>query len=134
MTVEEALTLVKRLLDRGHLSKIQEIVFRQSWEGQSYLEIASNASYDPRYVKDVGSKLWQLLSEALGEKVTKHNFRLVLRQRCHELYTLESQQIQGIAPDSKTFIEAIANKDQDWGEAIDASVFFGRSAEMALLK
>jgi len=28
-----------------------------------------------RYVRDVGYKLWQILSEALGEDVKKNNFR-----------------------------------------------------------
>jgi hypothetical protein len=71
MTVEEALEIVKRYLAQGRLNKIQETIFRQSWEGNSYLEIASNFGYDPGYVKDAGSKLWQLLSKPLGRRSLK---------------------------------------------------------------
>jgi hypothetical protein len=80
MTVEEALLIVEKYLDQGRLNKIQETILRQSWEGKSYLEIASSSGYDPGYVKDAGSKLWQLLSEAFEEKLTKNNFQLVLKQ------------------------------------------------------
>ncbi|MUG91006.1 hypothetical protein F7734_00185 [Scytonema sp. UIC 10036] len=33
MTVVEAIALVEQLLKRGRLTKVQEIVFRQSWYG-----------------------------------------------------------------------------------------------------
>lgn len=79
MTVEEALEIVKQILKQGHLSKVQELTFRQSWEGRSYLEIASATSYDPGYIKDTGSKLWQLLSVALEVRVTKQNLKAVLQ-------------------------------------------------------
>jgi len=32
MTVEEALEIAQSVLEQGHLSKVQEIVFQQSWE------------------------------------------------------------------------------------------------------
>lgn len=80
MTVEEALVIVETLLDYDHLSKIQELVFRQSWEGQSYVEIAESTGYDDEYIKYVGAKLWKLLSKALGEKVKKDNLKSVLKR------------------------------------------------------
>lgn len=80
MTLEEALAIVDTALDQESLSNVQELVFRQAWEGKTYLEIAENSGYNPRYLGDTGFKLWQLLSQALGEKVTKNNFRSVLRQ------------------------------------------------------
>jgi hypothetical protein len=85
MTVEEALILIKQVFKNRRLNKIQEIILRQCWDGFSYSEIAYSAKYDLGYVKDVGSKLWRSLSEALGEKVTKNNFRLVLQRYRYSL-------------------------------------------------
>lgn len=80
MTVEEAIAIVEQLLKRGHLTKVQEIVFRQSWLGQTYLDISVEYDYDLGYIKDVGSELWRSLSQVLGEKVTKNNLQGVLTQ------------------------------------------------------
>ncbi|MEH1833817.1 MAG: AAA-like domain-containing protein [Nostoc sp.] len=81
MNIEEALAILDTFLEHG-LSDIQEIVFRKAWEGQTYPDIAESCGYDANYIKDVGSKLWKLLSQAFGEEVTKSNFRSVLRRRC----------------------------------------------------
>ena len=70
ITLEEAIEIVEELLAPGGLNKVQELVFRQSWEGQSYSEIAASSSYDPGYIKDVGSKLWRSLSEAFKDSLS----------------------------------------------------------------
>jgi tetratricopeptide (TPR) repeat protein len=78
MTVDEAIALIEQVLERGRLSKAQEIVFRQSWIGKSYWEIAKESDYDAGHIKDTGATLWRSLSQGLGEKVTKHNIQGVL--------------------------------------------------------
>jgi uncharacterized protein YjbI with pentapeptide repeats len=80
MTVDEALTIAETALNYDRLNKIQEIVFRQSWEGQSYKEIAASTEYEYDYIKDAGAKLWKLLSTALQEKVKKDNLKSVLKR------------------------------------------------------
>jgi uncharacterized protein YjbI with pentapeptide repeats len=80
MTVEEALEIVETALDYQRLNKVQELVFRQSWEGRSYIEIARSNDYEPDYIKDAGAKLWKLLSKALGEKVKKDNLKSALKR------------------------------------------------------
>jgi len=80
MTVDEALTIVETVVDYPSLNKVQKIVFRQSWEGRSYVEIAQSAGYDSDYIKDAGAKLWKQLSEAFGEKVKKDNIQSVLKR------------------------------------------------------
>jgi hypothetical protein len=55
MTVEEAIALIEQLLQQGRLTKVQEIVLRQSWAGQTYSEMAVESGYDCGYIKDVGS-------------------------------------------------------------------------------
>jgi hypothetical protein len=78
MTADEALDILNQVLKQKRLNQIQQLVFSQSWTGQTYGEIAENAGYDFDYIKEVGSQLWQSLSEALGEKVTKKNVQSVL--------------------------------------------------------
>lgn len=130
MTVEEALAIVKKVLNQGRLNKIQETVFRQSWEEQSYLEIATHSGYDPGYVKDAGSKLWQSLSEAFGQKITKNNFKSVLKQECSNLHVGESP--QAVAPRVKS--DQFIHRCQDWGDAIDVELFYDRTAELSTLE
>jgi Pentapeptide repeats (8 copies) len=80
MTVDEALAIVETVLDYEQLNKVQELVFRQSWEGRSYIEIARSNGYEHDYIKDAGAKLWKLLSKAFGEKVKKDNVQSVLKR------------------------------------------------------
>jgi len=64
-----------------YLSDIEMKVVQGSWEGKSYEEIAQTYGYSAEYLnKDVGNKLWHKLSEALGEKITKKNFKEALRR------------------------------------------------------
>ena len=80
MTIDDALNIVDSVLGNKSLSTIQEAIFRQTWEGKTYSEIAEKAGYDAAYIRDVGYKLWQLLSEAFGDRVTKNNLQVVLRR------------------------------------------------------
>ena len=81
MTPEEAIVILDTVLDPERLNTIQEQVFRQCWQGNTYQEIAESCGYDADYIRVVGSQLWQKLSLAFGEKITKNNFRSVLRQQ-----------------------------------------------------
>lgn len=80
MTVDEALAFLDSILEGQPLSNIQETVFRHVWDGKTYAEIAEMASYEHSYIRDVGFKLWQAMSDALGEKVSKSNVRSLLRR------------------------------------------------------
>ncbi|MBD2188370.1 hypothetical protein [Pseudanabaena mucicola] len=80
MNIEDALNIVDSVLADKSLSTIQEAIFRYTWEGSTYSEIADKAGYDAAYIRDVGYKLWQLLSDAFGDRVTKNNLQVVLRR------------------------------------------------------
>jgi hypothetical protein len=80
MTIEDALNIVDSVLGNKSLSTIQEAIFRQTWEGKTYSEIAEKVGYDAAYIRDVGYKLWQLLSDAFGDRVTKNNLQVILRR------------------------------------------------------
>ncbi|XHX79165.1 MAG: NB-ARC domain-containing protein [Stenomitos frigidus ULC029] len=127
MTVEEGLELIEQVLPQGQLSKIQEVVFRHSWEGQSYKEIAEQSGYTLGYIKDTGSDLWKVLSDALEEKVTRRNFQVVLKRVSRER-GVGSRDAIAPTPDIRHLIPY-----QDWGEAIDVSIFYNRADELAQL-
>ncbi|KAF3888019.1 MULTISPECIES: NB-ARC domain-containing protein [Nostocales] len=160
MNIEEALILLDNLLKPKSLNSIQEMVFRHAWEGMGYQEMARHCGYDANYLKDVGSKLWKLLSQTLEQEVTKSNFRAVLGRYTRSLSTqpsLQSPQTQlehaivssqrtseaishqndKVASDRESTHsnlavceQAIAHPRVDWGEAVDVVVFYGRNEEL----
>ncbi len=70
------------------LSFIQKIVLLESLceTRKNYAQIATENNYSEAYIKQiVAPKLWQLLSEALGEKINRTNCRAVLEQRLNTL-------------------------------------------------
>jgi Pentapeptide repeats (8 copies) len=99
MTVDEALAIVETVLDDDEqLNDVQELIFKQCWEGrQSYEEIAKLSKYDDEYIKAAGYKLWKLLSEAFDEKVKKSNIKAVIKRylRRHHV-TLHRTQVIGV--------------------------------------
>ncbi|TAF90798.1 MAG: AAA family ATPase [Oscillatoriales cyanobacterium] len=58
-----------------HLDDLQEAILRGSIQGEKYTKIAEEIHCNESYLRDVGSKLWQTLSEELGEEVRKSNLR-----------------------------------------------------------
>ncbi|WP_250121592.1 NB-ARC domain-containing protein [Chroococcidiopsis sp. CCMEE 29] len=105
-----------------HLTDIQKIILKGAWQGYTYEEIADIEGYSDKYLKrDVGPRLWKILSEALGEKVSKKNFRTAIQRRLE-------------ATTSKRHRETtVVNTHHDWGEAVDVSIFYGRTPELATL-
>ena len=72
------------MLDPDRLNTVEELVLRECWVGKTYQEIAADSGYDSDYIRVVGSRLWQNLSHAFAEKVTKNNFKSVLRQQARQ--------------------------------------------------
>jgi hypothetical protein len=98
MKVDEALALVEAVLEDDRLNDVQELIFRQCWEGnQSYQEIAQVSGYDSEYIKATGAKLWKLLTEAFGEKVKKGNLQSVLKRYLRQnQITVHRNQVIGV--------------------------------------
>jgi WD40 repeat protein len=123
-----------------YLSDLQRAVFRASWplKNQSYDQIAETYGYSPNYIKqDTGPKLWKLLSEVLGEKVSKTNFKAAI-ERCWQLHAAAEiqsppAQIQGVRTTLLPTQETVSLR-QDWGETVDVSVFYGRTEEFSQLQ
>ncbi|MEG4446036.1 NB-ARC domain-containing protein [Microcoleus sp. AT9_B5] len=78
MDVEEALEFVDHLAlttTGKHLDSLQKSILRGAWDNQKYREIAQRNHRSEKYIKEVGFKLWKLLSVALEEDLHKSNFR-----------------------------------------------------------
>ena len=64
-----------------YLSDIETLILKGAWDNRTYEDIAEAEGYASSYLsKDVGNKLWGNLSAALGEKVSKKNFKTALRR------------------------------------------------------
>jgi WD40 repeat protein len=128
MTADEALALLDTLLQEHSLRDIQEQVFRHSWEGCTYPDMAERVGYDTGYIRDVGSELWRQLTQALGEPVTKSNLQAVLRRRGDRSPLAISRVEPAVAHTEHT------NRDCYWGEQLDVSTFRGRETELQQLE
>ena len=80
MNVEQVLDTVEQDLLSRQLSSLERFILCQSWLGRGYSEMAPDCAYSIAHIKEIGSQLWQALSKALEEKVTKKNLFLVLKQ------------------------------------------------------
>jgi len=81
MTPEEAIQIADEVL-LAHvgnpLMDIQRMILRESLASKGY---ESMEGYAPQHIKNEGKKLWDSLSEALGEKVSKTSFKGALEKR-----------------------------------------------------
>ncbi|WP_026103034.1 hypothetical protein [Pseudanabaena sp. PCC 6802] len=142
MTNDEATAFLDLVVSVNKLNNLQELVFRKSWEGLSYVEIADQHGYDPEYIKQVGSNVWKLLTQELGFKISKSNFRAVIRRYISKESGGRYEQKEAwkvfIGEDvSEESLSEKSAKDpplqQDWGAAIDLHTFYGRERELNLL-
>jgi hypothetical protein len=74
MNVDEVLDTVEQGLLSRQLSSLERFILCNSWLGRACSEISI------AHIKDIGAQFWQSLSKALGERVTKKNLFLVLKQ------------------------------------------------------
>ncbi|WP_272819093.1 AAA-like domain-containing protein [Scytonema hofmannii] len=80
MEVDQILEAIQQSLLPRRLSSIEKFVLHQSWLGKTYNEMAQISGYASDYIKEVGSQLWQDISDTVGQRVTKKNLHLVLNQ------------------------------------------------------
>jgi WD40 repeat protein len=127
-----------------HLNDVETTILRGAWENQTYIQIAEISGYSVSYLtRDVGPKLWKLLTQALAEGVSKTNFRVALERR----WLSVANHPQGLAlsieerrePELVPLVRlpkpaAVVNLRQDWGEATDVSLFYGRKNELERLE
>jgi WD40 repeat protein len=134
MPLEDALTLLETLLQQQYFNDLQAQIFCRCWNGETYAAMSESMGYDEGYIKDLGAKMWQLLSEALGQKVSKSNIHTVLERyrRSHPPAPAEPPppSPSPSSPPSPSLPQTLT----DCGEAIDVSSFYGRTDELDLLQ
>lgn len=143
-----------------HLNDVETAILQGSWQGQTYEQIASASGYSVSYLtRDIGPKLWKLLSQALAEPVSKTSFQAALERQARRISdnggagrdhqniseatppteTMsdlgESPSISEISPDeSSDPPSGLPLRPQvDWGEVVDVGQFEGRQADLEQL-
>ncbi|MBD2485025.1 NB-ARC domain-containing protein [Planktothrix sp. FACHB-1365] len=85
-----------------HLNSLQQAVLTGVWHNQKYGEIAERYHCSEANVKRVASNLWETISEELGEKVNKSNFRATM-----ERYNISNSQVGNLVVQSQFFGSSI---------------------------
>jgi hypothetical protein len=110
MSIDEVIEFVEQILEPKQLDPIKQFVLKQSWLGQTYSEMTQSSGYCCDYIEEVGYKLWQELSETLGQRVTKKNLHLVLKQHQQDPKDIEKNRERQELPRD---IEAGVSLSQD---------------------
>ncbi|NJR62420.1 MAG: hypothetical protein HC769_28610 [Cyanobacteria bacterium CRU_2_1] len=82
MNLDQALEVANAVVSAKfgrRLSDVETAILKGAWNSQTYEQIAATSSYSISYLtRDTGPKLWKMLSQALGESVSKTNFQSAL--------------------------------------------------------
>ncbi len=63
-----------------HLDDLQEAILKEAIQGRKYAKIAQDRDCSEGYVRVAASELWKILSDVLGEEVSKGNVRAILER------------------------------------------------------
>ncbi|MBD2188780.1 NB-ARC domain-containing protein [Pseudanabaena mucicola] len=144
ISFDDASKIIYAAMGRKRLKDLEQKVLLYSWEGKTYEEIAELCGYDPSYVRDVGYRLWNLLSTTFGEKITKKNLQVVISANAKHFHLPEPEINHEVtdravathnAREVFNFVNAGVSSEQgfcDWGNAIDTSVFYGRTQDLEI--
>ncbi len=114
------------------LTDVQREIFLGCWAGKSYKEIhqAALSRYELEYLmRDVGPKLWKLLSLAFDTSISKNNLRGPIELNFRETRALAPDVAAEVADRS---LPATLTR-HDWGNAPDVPFFYGRWQELETL-
>ncbi|MEG4318860.1 MULTISPECIES: ATP-binding protein [unclassified Microcoleus] len=160
MDVEEALKFTDHLAlttTGKHLDSLQKAILRGAWNNQKYKEIAQEHHRSEKYVKEVGFKLWKILSSALDdEQLCKANFRAKLENLqasnivslvgngCIHIGNISAENVhspevsQPEPQDKDKFNEKTSNSEPklhlDLADAPEPNLFYNRTSELTTLK
>jgi hypothetical protein len=167
MDVEEVLEFADHLvfaMTGKHLDNLQKAILCGAWDNKTYKDIAKHHHRSEQYVKEIGFKLWRLLSDVLGEELNKSNFRAALERRwrfsqflpfwkafvehnnmypetLHPSEQSPHQQLDNDISDAYKLIKVLSIYPestkityQDLDEAPDILPFYGRTDELATLE
>ena len=154
MNLEEVLKLADEIIftkTGQHLDDLQEAVLRGTLQRETYKQIAKEFDCSESRVRDVGSKLWQILSEQLGEDVSKSNLRSAMERLQNSNVLNFAQNVSGSfnicgearhppdIPNSHPSHEGTSNTKQpqtlyqDLSEMPELGAFYDRTPELHTL-
>jgi AAA+ ATPase superfamily predicted ATPase len=137
-----------------HLDDLQAAVLRGTLQRETYKEIAQDFDCSESRTREIGSELWQILSEELGEDINKKNFRSAMERLEVSIYSNvaqeESVQINSVnicgeprhppnipnshPPNQETSNpKPIKTLHQDLSEMPELGDFFDRTSELQTL-
>ncbi|MEZ2279949.1 MAG: NB-ARC domain-containing protein [Microcoleus sp.] len=155
MNLKEALKIADKIVFEKtgqHLDDLQEAVLKGTLERETYKHIAKDFDCSESSVRKVGAELWEILSEELGEDVSKSNLRSAIERLQVSLFSSnvaqDSVQIrninycgQGRHPpdisnsnnDEKSNSKPTKTLHQDLSEMPELGNFFDRTSELQTL-
>ncbi|MEG4320112.1 MULTISPECIES: NACHT domain-containing protein [unclassified Microcoleus] len=83
MDIAEVLKLADELIfakTGEHIDYLQKAILEGTFQGRTYPQIADATHSSEGHTRDIGSELWQILSEGFGKEITKRNFRSILEK------------------------------------------------------
>lgn len=157
MNLKEVLKLADEVVfakTGQHLDDLQEAVLRGTLQREKYKQIAKDFDCSESNVRQIGSELWRILSEELGEDVSKSNFRAAMERLqnsnvlnfAQDVVVSDSFNLCGESrhppdiPNSHPSNEGISNSKQpqtlheDLSEMSELGAFYDRTPEIDTLK
>ena len=114
-----------------HLKEVEGIVLQGAWQGKTYEQMEETCKYSLSYLKQAaGPRLWKLLSQVLEEDIGKSNFRVALERQWNRNPTALAKS-QSTELSSR---QVNTPRKEDWGEAPEISVLYGRDRELKLFR
>jgi hypothetical protein len=117
--LKEAIRIANQVISakaRRNLTDVEVLVLTGAWNREEYDQTAAKHQYATSYIsQDVAPKLWRTLSEALGEKVKKSNFKEALKRHWEQQLLLEKE-----LPQSFTIVTQ--NSGSEPSSSVDSGV------------
>ncbi|MEG5056513.1 NB-ARC domain-containing protein [Microcoleus sp. A2-C5] len=82
------------------LDYVQEAILRGTFKKRTYTQIAKEVYSSSSHVRNVGSELWKILSEGLGENITKASLKPILETG--KIYNYQSAIVENITGETVT--------------------------------
>ncbi|MEG4457722.1 NB-ARC domain-containing protein [Microcoleus sp. N9_A1] len=137
-----------------HLDDLQETVLRGTLQHETYKQIAKDCDFSESRVREVGSELWRILSEELGEDIHKSNLRSAMERLQVSIFSNVVQDYVGVGSintcgeprhppnipnshppnqETSTNPQQTKNLHQDLSEMPELGDFFDRTPELDTL-
>ncbi|WP_445173815.1 ATP-binding protein [Microcoleus sp.] len=150
MDIAEVLKLADELIfakTGEHIDYLQKAILEGTLQGRTYPEIAEATHSSEGHTRDIGSELWQIFSEGLGEDITKRNFRAIIEKV--EFNNFSSATVKGDVTvnnvnicqerarsptETPNFQQTSKQPHIDLGDAPEIFTFFDRTSELSTLE